>query len=281
MTAPQSIPHPGLELCDISVRVTTDPAGRCETPAQQSARVSIHLGRTVYMACERAGLKHSGWGVHGDIEVVPANTSAIWEPDGPDTALIISVHPRLLAATANELGLPVGRIDILNRFQVRDAQIEHIGWALKAEMESGYPNGRVFLDSLSTALATSLLLRHSSAARPEMFGRMSMSGRRLRLALAFIEDNVGRDLSLAEIAGAAGLSISHLKATFREMTGTPVHRYVIARRVERAAGLLAAGALTVREAAVQTGFAHQSHLARHMRRLMGCSPKEIRASRQK
>ena len=52
------------------------------------------------MACERAGLKHRGWAVHGDIDVVPANTPCVWEPEGPDTALILAIHPDLLARAA-------------------------------------------------------------------------------------------------------------------------------------------------------------------------------------
>jgi hypothetical protein len=41
-------------------------------------------------------------------------------------------------------------------------QIEHIGWALKAEIEAGSPNGGLFLDSLGAALASHLLVRHNS-----------------------------------------------------------------------------------------------------------------------
>ncbi len=56
----------------VKVRVVTDPPGRTETPALPWVCVAIHLGRAVYMHCKRGGHKHSGLGVHADIDVIPA-----------------------------------------------------------------------------------------------------------------------------------------------------------------------------------------------------------------
>ncbi|HUD98495.1 MAG TPA: helix-turn-helix transcriptional regulator [Bryobacteraceae bacterium] len=87
---------------------------------------------------------------------------------------------------------------------------------------------------------------------------------------------MNQDVSLAAIAQAAGLGVSHLKATFREATGMPVRQYVIRRRVEMAADLLARHGSSVAAVAHKTGFAHPSHLARQMRRVLGSSPRGIR-----
>lgn len=260
----------------LSVGVWTDPPGRTETPALRRPRIAVHLGQSVYMVCQRAGLKHSGWAVHGDIDIVPAETPCIWEPNEHDTALIVAIDPDLLTAAAEEFGLPASGLEVLNRFQIRDSQIENICWALKAEIEAGYPTGPIFLDSLATALAAALVRRHSSLGTAPNSAVSSISGHRLRQALSFIEDNLNRDLSLSDIAQAAGVSVSHLKATFRQATAVPVHQYVIQRRVERARHLLCEGKLSISEVAQETGFAHQSHLATHMRRILGCSPKTFR-----
>jgi AraC family transcriptional regulator len=103
-----------------------------------------------------------------------------------------------------------------------------------------------------------------------------MSGCRLRQVLSHIEYNLGRDLSLKEIAGVAGVSVSHCNAAFRRAVGMPVHQYVIERRVDRAKTLLGEGNLSISQIAVETGFAHQSHLAYHVRRLLGVSPLSLR-----
>ncbi|MGA8594330.1 MAG: AraC family transcriptional regulator [Bryobacteraceae bacterium] len=239
-------------------------------------RIAVHLGQSVYMVCQHGTLKHRGWAVHGDIDIVPAKTPCVWEPNRHDTALIVAIDPALLSAAAEELGFNADSLELLNRFQIRDAQIENLCWALKAEMETGYPNGRIFLDSLATALAVALVRRHSSLAEARSGLSKPINDLRLRRALSFIEDNLKRDISLSEIAQAAGVSVSYLKTIFRETTAVPIHQYVIQRRVERAKNLLCESNLSIPEVAQETGFAHQSHLAIHMRRILGCSPKALR-----
>ena len=49
-----------------------------------------------------------------------------------------------------------------------------------------------------------------------------------------------------------------------------------ARRVEHAKNLLGATELPISRIALEAGFAHQSHLARHMRRVLGVSPNALR-----
>ena len=265
--------------CDagkLSMQILTDPADRVETRQLNMPLIAMHVGRSVYMVCQRGQQKHRGWGVHGDIDIMPAGTRSVWEPREPDTALIVAVKPDVLAATAQDLEIQSDRLELVNRFQIRDSQIEHLCWALKEEMQAGFPAGRLFLDSVATALATALIQRHSSRSLKPAPKSISMSGHRLRQLLSYIEENLTEDLSLSDIAGAAGLSVSHLKAVFRQSTGVPVHQYVIRRRVERARTLLAENKLSVNEIAQETGFSHQSHLAAHMRRVLGYTPKQIR-----
>jgi AraC family transcriptional regulator len=83
-------------------------------------------------------------------------------------------------------------------------------------------------------------------------------------------------LSLEKIAAIAQVSPSHLNLLFRKSIGLPVHRYIIQRRVERAKTLLQEDGLSLAEIALTAGFAHPSHMARHMRRLLGASPRAIR-----
>ena len=75
------------------------------------------------------------------------------------------------------------------------------------------------------------------------------------------------------MAAAAHLSIYHFARRFKAATGLPPHQYVIARRVERARQLLQAGtALSLAEVAAHAGFADQSQLSHHFKRLVGVAP---------
>ena len=102
-----------------------------------------------------------------------------------------------------------------------------------------------------------------------------MPRHKLRQVQSYIEENLSASLSLRAVADAVGMSASHLKVRFREATGIPVHQYVIHRRVERATLLLREGMLPISQIALDVGFAHQSHLAMHMKRLLGVSPSHV------
>jgi AraC family transcriptional regulator len=270
------IAFPRIKDSQLRLVMLSDAPGVIEVPGARSTRVSIHIGPSIQVNCRRAGQTHRGIAVHGDIEIIPAETPSVWEITEKDTFLAMSISPELLDSVAEQLDLNPSRIEIRNRFQVRDEQLENIAWALKAEMECGYPCGRLYLDSLGVAAATRLLLCHSSLSREprRMSGRLSE--RKLRHVLSYIEENLSRDISLSDIASVAGLSVSHFKSLFRQSVGMPVHQYLIRRRVERAKALLGEGDLPISQVAFETGFAHQSHLARHMRRVLGVSPKTLR-----
>jgi AraC family transcriptional regulator len=262
-----------------AVRLVTDPRGRTEYPASPNLNVAIHLGRPVYMSCSRGGEKHRGLGVHGDIDIIPPWTATMWEPDDVDTALVVRIDLGQLESVAEDLDIDLDRVEIRNRFQIRDPQIENIGWALKAEMEAGYPGGRLFRDSLGTALTVCLLRKHSSLEGAPAAAKGSLTGRQLKRILAFIDENLDKDLGLVEIAAVAGVSPSHCKIIFRSAMSVPLHQYVIQRRVDRARILLRESELAISQVALQTGFAHQSHLARHMKRMLGYTPATAKRER--
>jgi AraC family transcriptional regulator len=268
--------HAPLAHDDFRVMLRSDEAGVMRVPALPHAYVAIHAGPSVHVACQRGGYRHAGRAVYGDIDIIPAQTPSVWEMKGKDTALLMRLSSSLLRRAAKELDLDSQRLELRNRFQMRDPAIESIGWALKAEMESGFPSGRLYIDGLAMSLAARLVRCYSSAALPERSTNGRIVGARLRRVLAYIEDNLAHDLSLSQIAAVAELSISHFKASFREAVGQPVHQYVIRRRVERAKKLLAEGSLSISQVALDAGFSHQSHLARHLRRIAGFSPRAFR-----
>lgn len=258
------------------VSLLTDPPGLVEVPGQEEARVSIHAGPPVEVLCHRAGHYHCGTSVRGDIHIIPAGTPSSWDLKGRDTFLTLSVSPALLNRVAKELGHDPGGIEIRNRFQVRDAQLENIGWALKEEMECGYPCGQLYFDSIALAVTTRLIRYHSSKSIDMKRPNKRLSDRRLRQVFVYIEDNLAENIALADMAAIIGLSVSHFNVLFREAVGLSPHQYLIRRRVERAKELLSEGKLSISQIATESGFAHQSHLARHMSRILGVAPKALR-----
>lgn len=176
--------------------------------------------------------------IFGDVDIIPSDTAAAWELKGTDVDVVITIENELLRRVAREFPTDPRRVEIRDRFQTRDARIEHIGWAMKAEMEGGYPSGTLYLEGLAVGLAATVVRHHSSLAGESARVRGAVAARRLREAMAFIEENLSGRLSLGEIASVAGLSVSQFGVQFRRATGVSVHQYVVRRRVDRAAELL-------------------------------------------
>src|ERR1700731_23049 len=203
---PRIFPY-GQTADGLALQPRSDPAGILDVPELQSVLVAIHVGAAARITCRRGGESHTGSAVHGDIDIIPALTSSRWElHDQNDTALILSLPPSLLDTVAEEHGFDSRRVEIRNRFQIRDPQLENFSCALKAEMESNYPSGRLYTDSLAISVASRLVSTHSSIARPRPAQNGGLGGRRLKQTPAYIEDNLSEDLSLSRIAAIAGIS---------------------------------------------------------------------------
>lgn len=93
----------------------------------------------------------------------------------------------------------------------------------------------------------------------------------LQLAHDYLAYQPERNISLDELAGAAGIGKFRLVRLFREHTGLPPHAFQIAHRIRRARRLLEAGH-PIASVAAATGFADQSHLHRQFQRSLGMTP---------
>jgi len=258
----------------LSVELLAMPAGVVELRPMTDHLLSIHAGAPVRVACRADGRTFRRLQQPGDIDVLPAGLTGIWEDETAATVLLLRLSPSLLRRAAEAMEIDPVRAVLAPQFHARDGAIEHLGWALKAERDAGYPGGRLYLESLGLALGAQLLRRSeptSALAAP----RHRLPPRRLKRVIDHVDAHLEESLSLAELAGVAGVSPSHFKALFRAAMGTPVHRYVVERRVARARALLLEGKLPMSEVALAAGFAHQSHMARCTRRILGATPSEI------
>jgi AraC-like DNA-binding protein len=97
-----------------------------------------------------------------------------------------------------------------------------------------------------------------------------------RIACAYLGDNLARNVTLDELASAAGVSRFRLVRLFDAAVGLPPHRFLLAQRINRVRSLLERGT-PIGRAALLCGFADQSHLYRHFRRAWGITPGEYLA----
>jgi AraC family transcriptional regulator len=93
---------------------------------------------------------------------------------------------------------------------------------------------------------------------------------------AFIDENLGQRIALADLARIARLSPFHFARAFKRSFGVPPHRYHRNRRIDRAKDLLAHSCHSVTEIALQVGFSESSAFATAFRRTTGFAPSEYR-----
>lgn len=250
--------------------------GLCESPAQVDHRLSIHVGNPVGTVCREGGSGRRWVRVRGDINIVPAGAESRWMIESRMEQMLLCVPHGTFLSVAEDLGLDGRLVSLDQRHQVHDDRIAHLGHALRLEGMEGNPNGPLFVEGLSVAICTQLIREFSRRAAIPPARRVTLSPLQIARITEYIGEHVASaSLSLQSLAEVAGASVSQLKVAFKDATGRPVHRYVVERRVERAACLLAQGS-AISDAAAQSGFAHASHMARWMRRLMGLSPSQLR-----
>ena len=196
--------------------------------------------------------------------------------------MLIRLAPALLIETASRLRMY--RTGLSLRFRAPlapltdDAKLRAALESIASELESGDAGWREVIRSLVNQLTVYLLRAHINAERSDEIelSRVGIVDRRLRRAIEFMSDNCGRELSLAEIAGAAYLSEFHFARLFKKITGSTPHAYLASLRVERARRLLAESDLPIAEVGAQVGYTSQSHFTKVFREATGMTPKAFR-----
>lgn len=256
-----------------------------DVPALPDHVVLVNVGPLYSLEERMDGRVFRTSGGAGDVGVIPAGVPTGFRSRGKGPQRVesfaMSLDPGFLHSAAEGAGVSPDGVEIAGSLGGRDPEIERIAASLLSELETGGLLGDVYADALATLLAVNLLRRHSSLGRGavrrtqrEPAGGLPKS--MLRSVTEYVEENLARNLTLAEISGVAHMSPFHFSRMFKVSTGLSPHQYVIHRRVERARGLLANTTLPLHEVARLSGFTDQSHLAKHFRRLVGTAPRSFR-----
>lgn len=165
---------------------------------------------------------------------------------------------------------------------VEDEFIRQISLRILKELEQETAFGPILAEQLSLALILHLAmaytgLRASEETRSE---RGRLDGRRLARVTDYIEANLRNELTIADLAGVACLSPYHFARAFREATGLPPHRYIVARRLQNGRRLLAGREHSLADVAYECSFSSQAAFARAFRKYFGLTPKQFRSHRE-
>lgn len=186
------------------------------------------------------------------------------------------VHPRFFEQVLRRAGIPASGIYSVPppRFAI-NRRVAWLSELLIEETEQACPRGRLYFENLATALVIAIASQ-SDAGNPQA------QHWRLRRALALMQTDFSSKLSVEQLARAVGLSPFHFSRLFHAAIGKSPHQFLLGLRLNHARLLLSTAGeeRSIAEVAAQSGFADQTHLARHFRRAYGLSPLEFRRAQK-
>lgn len=210
----------------------------------------------------------------GILTIIAAGDSSVCETSVRSRPVMVLISPIFMSGVADQLAGVSGALT--SRVHVDDEQIRNLIFSLFFELKAGCPSGRLFGESVATALCVHLLRNYAEfpATIPEPRG--SLPSVRLKRVLDYVQAHLDADLSLTELASVADMSIYHFSRLFSQSTGFSPHRYILRLRVRRAKELLQRKDLSLSAIACDLGFAHQGHFTTTFRRLVGMTPGSYR-----
>jgi AraC family transcriptional regulator len=211
----------------------------------------------------------------GDVMINPAHTVMSTRVPEPSEFAIVTVKPEKLveAVAGTSIARPFG---FEQRFQADDPLLRQIMLTLLAEAERGGANGRLFVDSMTTALAVHYIKTYGIGVPLDAPKGSGLDPRRLKRAVDLLDSRFADDVSLDALASDVAMSKFHFVRLFKASTGLSPYQYLLKRRMEQGKRLLQAGDLPIAQVAQAVGFGDQSAFASHFKKHFGVTPREAR-----
>lgn len=169
-----------------------------------------------------------------------------------------------------------GQVELIQRNGVVDHTLQSLLSAMVADLKAGCPAGRIFGESLATAIAAYVAHNYSVFSTRFAEYRDGLSKQRLSHVIDYIHSNLHRNLGVADIARVAFISPYYFGKLFKRSTGQTVHQYVLGQRIRRAQSLLSTTDIGLSEIAFAVGLANQSHFTTVFKTKLGVTPGSYR-----
>jgi len=222
----------------------------------------------------------------GSVTFIPGDGRTMSALDGPAEAVLVYLRRDRIASFA-EQHMAGGRLPQIDEFfAIEDPWLEGYFQMLMSELESynglRRPAESLLLDQTEHLVLRHLVRWHSDAGPREVRGLdLQSKVNPLRPALVcrveeYVDANLTRDISLADLARLACMSVDHFLRSFRAARGTTPYRYVLEQRLRRAATMLQTTPAPVAAVATKCGFRNPSHFSVKFHAHFGVSPSQFR-----
>lgn len=191
--------------------------------------------------------------------------------------LSLTLEPEFVAQALQESVNP-DRVELMMHRGQKDPLIREILFALRAELEAGFPSGRLYGEAMGIALAVHLLKQYSTLKSSPKDYEDGLSQHKLSQVLEYIQIYLDQDIKLEDLSECVGMSQYYFSRLFKQSMGVSPYQFVLQQRIERAKQLLQQKDLAIAEIALLSGFKNQSHLTTLFRKFTGVTPRVFRNS---
>ena len=203
-----------------------------------------------------------------------------WEPHSfhpesgePQICLVLYIKPMwfLENSSSAEYALKFGRADL----KLNDEVKTHLNRLTCSLLEH---ESEAFFDSLLFALTKACFDLSWSGTELDYRGQIydRFSDYRVRRSLRLIQEKMGEEMEMEDLARQVGLSRPHFFKLFKQYTGVTPNVYMNTLRSERAIEELLNSDKTVTDIAFDLGFSSQASFTRFFSSNVGIAPSEYR-----
>jgi AraC-like DNA-binding protein len=161
---------------------------------------------------------------------------------------------------------------------IEDAIIFQIGKCLLSVMNMTLPANKMFVDHLLYALLGHLVTTYGGFKAPSPQMRGGLPPWKQRKSMQLMREHLVDGISLVDVAGQCGISVSSFVRLFKMSTGFSPHQWMLLERIEKSIDLMRDRHASLADIAIAAGFSDQSHFTRMFTSKMGVSPRKWRNS---
>jgi AraC family transcriptional regulator len=158
------------------------------------------------------------------------------------------------------------------RMYFEDSLVWETALKLKNTIEGGQIRSLPYLEALSGVLAHELSCVNDEVIRAPQVNRGGLASWQKRAVVGYIEEHLGKQISLSKLAELTRLSLHHFCRAFKQSFGVPPHQYQVQRRMEVAKSLLANRTNSITDIALSLGYAQTSSFSSSFRKTTGWTP---------
>jgi AraC-like DNA-binding protein len=207
----------------------------------------------------------------GDLTLSPAGVTTRYHLPRPGHHYCLHFEAVKARKSPQSVGLPVH----MNLGPWRELAEQKLMWI--ARLHAMSQQDRTAGHAASAALQE-LLLWLALIPMQSVGGRQPRVDLALEAAVDYIEQNLGRTLSVPQLARRVQLSQNYLARKFRDRFGMTIPRYILTRRIGYARSLLITTSLPINRIAARAGLDDPQYFNKQFRRLTGMSPTAARAA---